>query len=109
MLYKELDGQVLEIIISFLKILWWFMPDKHLLTPIRHLSLLIDAPKKKELEIEAKGEMNPFLIYSVKIMSLADPTWVSLWSILGMVSPGTVKSTSLQQEKQFCFYLLGPL
>lgn len=77
------------------------MPDKHLLTHIRHLSLLIDASKKKEVEIEAKGEISPFLLYSVKMMSLAEPTWISLCS---MVSSGTVKSTSLQQSKQCCFY-----
>lgn len=75
------------------------MPAKHLPTCIKHLSVLIDVSKKKEVEIEARGGINPFLICSVKMMSLTDPTWVSLWSILGMVSRGTVKSTSLQQMK----------
>lgn len=79
------------------------MPDKHLLTQISHISLLTDASKKKEVEIEAKGEISPFLIYSVKIMSLAEPTWVSLCSVQGMVSSGTASQPACNNQSSPAF------
>lgn len=57
-------------------------------------------PKEKKGKLEVRGDIIPFLIYSVKMTALADPSCVLFsspsWS---WVSPGTITPTSLRQMK----------